>query len=85
MDTSLVIASCIFLAILLFLFVLFFKQLKGIFSLILSSVLGGAGLYIFNFLCSGFTIGINIASASVVGVLGIPGLLLLIVLKVIYK
>ncbi|MBO5733958.1 MAG: pro-sigmaK processing inhibitor BofA family protein, partial [Clostridia bacterium] len=46
-----------------------------------------AGLYIFNtvFAATGLTIGINIASASIVGVLGLPGLLLMIILKFIYK
>jgi len=87
MSTSVLIAVFIFVAVALVLAALFFKQLKGIFVLILNTVAGWAGLYIFNtvFAATGFTIGINIASASIVGVLGLPGLLLMIILKFIYK
>ena len=79
------IFSCIILlCVLIF---LFFKQVKGFFLLILNTFFGWAGLYIFNLLFSatGFFIGINIASASIVGVLGLPGLLLLVILKFIYR
>ena len=87
MNTSIlaaVIACCVLTLILI---TLFFKQLKGVFALVLNTVLGWAGLYIFNlvFATTGFAIGINIASASIVGVLGIPGLVLLVILKFIYK
>lgn len=87
MNTSVLIAIITFCILALVIFALFFKQLKGFFALILNTALGWAGLYIFNtvFASFAFSIGINIASASVVGVLGIPGLLLLIILKVIYK
>ncbi len=87
MNTSVMIAvfSCIILLTILVL--LFFKQVKSLFLLVLNTVFGWVGLYIFNLLFSaaGFFIGINIASASIVGILGLPGLLLLVVLKFIYK
>ena len=87
MTTSMTVSifsGVIFLAILV---ILFFKQLKGLFLLVLNTALGWAGLYIFNMLFAsmGLAIGINIASASIVGVFGIPGVLLLAVLKFIYK
>lgn len=87
MDTSILIAVIAFLVLSLILVILFFKQLKSIFCLILNSAFGWLGLYIFNliFASTGFFIGINIASATVVGVLGVPGLLLLCILKLIYK
>lgn len=87
MNTPLLIAVITLCVLVLSVILLFFKQLKGLFALILNTCLGWAGLYIFNFIfaATGFSIGINLASASVVGILGIPGLLLMIILKFIYK
>ena len=85
MTTTILIAATILFAFLCILSVIFFRQLKGIFILLLNTALGWAGLYIFNLILPAFAIGINIASASVTGVLGLPGLILLIVLKLIYK
>jgi inhibitor of the pro-sigma K processing machinery len=85
MNTSVIVALVLCGVLFLIISVLFFKQLKGFFSLILNTALGWAGLYIFNLIFPAFTIGINIASASVAGVLGLPGLILLITLKLIYK
>ena len=85
MKTSLVlalVASIIFLCLAFF----FMKPLRGLCVLMLRSALGWAGLYILNFLLafSGFSFGINIASASIVGILGLPGLVLLGLLKFLF-
>ena len=87
MSGPVMIAAAMLFAVILVLSILFFKQLKGIFALILNTVAGWAGLYIFNtiFAATGFAVGINLASASVVGILGVPGLILMIILKFIYK
>ncbi len=87
MDTSVLIAVGALCLIVLVLISLFFKQLKGLLVLLFNTILGWAGLYIFNlaFASTGFFIGINIASASILGVLGLPGLILMIALKFIYK
>lgn len=87
MTTSVTIALLLCILLILVLIVLFFKQLKGFLLLILNTVFGWAGLYILNSLLAstGFFIGINIASASIAGVLGIPGVLLMAILKFIYK
>ena len=87
MTTSVMVALFLCIALLLILTVLFFNKIKGILLLILNTVFGWAGLYIFNFLLasSGFSIGINIASASIAGILGIPGVLLMVILKFIYR
>lgn len=87
MSGPVMIAAAMLFAVILVLSILFFKQLKGIFALILNTVAGWAGLYIFNtiFAATGFVVGINLASASVVGILGVPGLILMIILKFIYK
>lgn len=87
MNGGILVAACVLLAVVLVLSALFFKQVKGFFALILNTVAGWAGLYIFNtvFAATSLSLGVNIASASLVGVLGVPGLLLLIVLKFVYK
>ena len=85
--TTPVLFACAFAAILIiFLCALFIKPVKGLLILILNSALGWAGLYIFNkiFAFLPFAIGINIASASIIGVLGLPGLILLCLTKIIY-
>ena len=87
MDAPILIAGGIVLVVMFILLNMLFRPVRAIFALILNTILGWAGLYIFNFLISplGLAIGINLVSATTVGVLGIPGLILLIVLKFIYK
>ena len=87
MDAPILIAGGIVLVVMFILLNMLFRPVRAIFALILNTILGWAGLYIFNFLFSplGMVIGINLVSATTVGVLGIPGLILLIVLKFIYK
>ncbi len=63
----------------------FFKPLKSMLILLFHSLLGGVGLYISNVLFSlfGMSIGINIVTASICGLFGLPGLVLLLLLKVL--
>ncbi len=85
MSTSVLIGLTVVFALLCILSVIFYKQLKVILILILHTCFGWAGLYIFNLIFPGLFIGINIASATVCGILGIPGLVLMIVAKLLYK
>ncbi len=87
MDVPILIVGGIVLVTIFVLLNVLFRPVRAIFALILNTILGWAGLYIFNFLISplGLAIGINLVSATTVGVLGIPGLILLIILKLIYK
>lgn len=85
MDTNSIITylACIFF---LFLFgKIFILPLKSILKLVLNSVLGGVIIFIVNFIGNafGFHIGLNIITSIFVGILGIPGAILLIILKVI--
>lgn len=52
-------------------------------KLIINAILGGAALWILNIFggALGIQIGINIVTALVVGLLGIPGVILLLVLQ----
>ena len=77
-----------FLACIVFLFLfgrIFIVPLKSIFKLILNSVLGGLLIYIINLIGGawGFSIGLNFFTSIFVGILGIPGAILLIILQLI--
>ena len=72
----------IFLACLIVLFIVgkvFYLPLKHIFKLIINSVLGGVLIYIVNVVGSsfGFHIGLNVGTAVFVGLLGVPGVIVL--------
>lgn len=60
---------------------LFSAPLKFILKLVINTVVGLIGLFFLNLL--GFLIGINLINGLVVGILGLPGLILLILIKLI--
>lgn len=86
MSTSIFVALGVLFLLVIVLGALFFKQVKGLICLIFHTVFGWAGLYILNLLLASynFSIGINIASATIAGVLGIPGVALMASLNFIY-
>lgn len=59
--------------------------IKTILKLILNSVLGGILIFIINLVGSlfQFHVGLNIVTSLFVGILGIPGAILLVILKLI--
>ncbi len=69
----------------LVLFTVFKTPLKFIVGLVLNSLLGGLLLFLLNFIFAmfGFGIGVNVFTAVTVGLLGIPGLIMLIILALI--
>ena len=87
MNTPVLIACGTAIAILVLLFMIFFKPAKALLWLILHTVMGWVGLYIFNriFAFCAFSIGINIASSSIAGILGLPGIALMAIVKLIYQ
>ena len=64
---------------------IFLVPLKSIFKLILNSILGGVLIYIINIvgMLFNFHIGLNIITSILIGILGIPGAVLLIVVKLL--
>lgn len=62
---------------------IFIVPLKKILKLVINSILGGALIYIINIVGAsfGFHIGLNIGTAIFVGILGVPGAVFLIILK----
>lgn len=80
-NTIITYLACIF-----FLFIIgrvFILPLKSILKLIGNSILGGLLIFVINLIGGiwNFHIGLNIVTAIVVGILGLPGAILLIVLR----
>ncbi|MBE7038301.1 MAG: pro-sigmaK processing inhibitor BofA [Ruminococcaceae bacterium] len=64
---------------------IFFKPLKFILKLFLNSFIGVLLLYVINLFSkfTNFFIGINPVTAIILGLLGIPGLILIVILKLL--
>lgn len=85
MDSNSIIAyiACIF-----FLFIfgkIFIVPIKTILKLIINSVLGGLAIFIINLIGSlwGFHIGLNLITSIFVGILGVPGAIVIGIIKII--
>ena len=63
---------------------IFIVPIKFIMKLLINSILGAILLYIVNIIgtACGFHIGINTATVLIVGILGIPGVILLILFSI---
>lgn len=77
-----------YLACICFIFIfgrIFIIPLKKIFKIIINSILGGITLYLINFVGGnfGFHIGLNILTSMLIGILGLPGAVLLIIIKLL--
>ncbi len=61
----------------------FYKPLKWIMGIVVRSAMGCVGLMLFNLLSAitGMTIGVNLVTAFVAGMLGLPGIGLLLILQ----
>ncbi len=64
---------------------IFLFPIKKILKLVLNTIIGGAIIYIINLVGAnfGFHIGLNVITSLVVGILGIPGAILLVILQFI--
>ena len=85
MDFNSIIA---YIAGIFFLFMfgkLFIVPIKIILKLIINSILGGIIIFIINFIGSffNFHIGLNLITSIFVGILGIPGVIVIFLLKVL--
>ncbi len=80
----------IYLACICFIFILgrfFIIPIKTILKLSINSILGGVLIYMINLIGGtfGFHIGLNIVTSICIGILGIPGAVLLVVLKMFIR
>lgn len=64
---------------------IFLFPIKILLKLVFNTIIGGAIIYIINLIGGnfGFHIGLNLITSLVVGILGIPGAILLIILQFI--
>lgn len=77
-----------FLACVCFLFLIgrvFALPVKKVLKLVFNSILGGGLIYVINIIGSsfGFHIGLNLVTSITVGILGIPGAIALILIKLL--
>lgn len=84
MDNTLIT----YLACICFLFIfgrIFILPIKSILKLILNSILGGLIIYGINLIGTmfNFHIGLNLFTSIFIGILGIPGAILLVIVKVV--
>jgi inhibitor of the pro-sigma K processing machinery len=86
LSYEIVLAYLVGIIFLFFIGRLFLVPLKIILKLIYNCLLGAILLMAVNFIgrTIGFSIPLNIFSAALVGFLGIPGMLLLVALKLLY-
>ena len=65
---------------------LFSTPLRLALKVLLNTLLGFAALFLLNLASglTGFTLGLNLFNALVIGVLGVPGLVLLVLLKLVF-
>ena len=70
----------------IFIFVrIFIVPIRKILKIILNSILGGVVIYLINFIGAnfGFHIGLNIFTSLMIGLLGLPGSVCLIIIKLL--
>lgn len=85
MDSNIIFT---YLACICFIFLfgkILVKPMKFILKLLLNSILGGIILFLINLIGASFSfhIGLNVVTSIIVGVLGIPGAVLLVIVKLI--
>ena len=84
MDNLIIAAYAVLGILMIFLLIkILIKPIKWIFKLLLNAALGFVFLFIFNYLGAfiGVSLTVGWASAIVVGILGIPGIILLLLIE----
>ncbi|KNY29705.1 pro-sigmaK processing inhibitor BofA family protein [Pseudobacteroides cellulosolvens] len=86
LSYEIILAYMVGIIFLFFIGRLFLVPLKILLKLVYNCILGAILLIVVNYIgrTFGFSIPLNIFSAALVGFLGIPGMLLLVALKVLY-
>lgn len=84
METNIIVSFFVGLVFIIILGKIFLFPIKKIFKFITNSCLGAVAIYFINVIGTtfGFHIGLNVISSIIIGVLGIPGAILLILFKI---
>lgn len=85
LEWNVIMAFVIGLVVLFIMAKAFSLSLRIIFKLIINVIIGGAALLVINFFGSfiGFNITINVVTAFITGVFGVPGVVLIVILKLL--
>lgn len=78
MDSTSVIAAMIFICIGILMIMAFSNTIKAIIRVVIGAAVGMAGIYAVNMMFPSVNIGINIVTAALTGVLGVPGFVVLV-------
>lgn len=75
-----------YIACIIFLFIfgrVFIVPIKTILKLVINSILGGVFIFIINLIgnAAGFHIGLNLVTSIFIGLLGIPGAIVIVIMK----
>lgn len=86
MELGIIAAYIVGILAIYFVGKMFLMPVRLVWKLIYNGIIGGIMLWIVNFIGTSFdfAIGINIVSALLAGFLGIPGVILLIVFKLMF-
>lgn len=84
MDTNLIT----YLACICFLFIfgkIFIVPIRKVLKIVVNSILGGITIFLINLIGEiwGFHIGLNIFTSILVGILGLPGVVCLVIIKLL--
>lgn len=86
-NYSIILAYVVGIILLLILGRVLLAPLKIVLRLVYNALLGAICIIVVNFICgwAGFHIALNIFTSFIVGFLGIPGFILLVVLKLLFN
>lgn len=84
MDTNIIT----YLACICFIFIfgrIFIVPIKKVLKIVFNSILGGVAIYLINLIGVGFSfhIGLNFITSIVIGILGLPGAVCLVIIKLL--
>ena len=82
-NTIIIYGAC--LIVLFIIGRVFYLPLKHVFKLLLNSILGGFLIYVVNFfgVSFGFHVGLNVETAIFAGLLGVPGVVVLVLVRLL--
>lgn len=85
MDLNIIIVYAACLVVLFIIGKVFYLPLKHIIKLLINSILGGFLIYIVNIVGSSFSfhVGLNFWTALFTGMLGVPGVVVLVLIKIL--
>lgn len=83
MDSYSFIVAMIAVCMATLIFILFAGPLKTVFKFVLNVCIGMAAIYALNLIFPSIGVGINLFTAAVTGVLGMPGFVVLVVAGII--